>query len=512
MNKNLMKKTMGVSILILFIGAMLNTGISATLINGIGNVTMSNLGTSVQLTDETVWWNTTEFSTEPYTAPFFEIYKLKDFGQCTYGLATADFNNDNWLDFAVGWTTSPNNYSGISIFYRNSDKSFRIENIKISGHEIEEYGHEIEDLEAVDFDNDGKVDIMCARSCDGKGNYSVNILWNDNGSFERETQVAKFNRSVGYWTNVHVAIADFDLDGDVDFIAGANCGKVKLFKNDGFENFSDAGVIFDYGAVSWGLDTGDFNDDGYPDFIVCAETEPGEYPFNDAGHIYLKLNDKTNNCFDNTTPGTHIASVPFPGDYTIGAAESGSVAVLDYNDDGLLDVVYGGDYKIYLLIQQNDGSYKPFYSCGLRDREYTWSDHLKEGGFTIGDFNYDGLDDIVVGGVQGTVRLLINNQTLVNIVKPEDRLLYFFGNAYYSLKFPGRKVIVGDIEVVASGLEPLNRVDFYLDDKLIHSDSSEPFTWNWTKFSFGKYTVIAEAYDANGQFAGKDTMIVWKFL
>ena len=103
------------------------------------------------------------------------MYKLQDLGQCTYGLATADFNNDNWLDFAVGWTTFPNNYSGISIFYRNSDNSFRIENIK-----LEKY--EIEDLEAVDFDNDGNIDIMNARY-DGKGNYSVNILWNDNGSF-----------------------------------------------------------------------------------------------------------------------------------------------------------------------------------------------------------------------------------------------------------------------------------------------------------------------------------------
>ena len=32
------------------------------------------------------------------------------------------------------------------------------------------------------------------------------------------------------------------------------------------------------------------------------------------------------------------------------------------------------------------------------------------------------------------------------------------------------------------------------------------------KSSFGKCIVIAEAYDANGQFAGKDNMIVWKFL
>jgi len=505
MNKGLMKKTLGVSILVLFIGISLNTGTSATLINGLDNVTMSNLDTSVQLIDETVWWNITEFSTESYTAPFFEIYKLKDFGQCTYGLATADFNNDNWLDFAVGWTTSPYNYSGISIFYRNSDKSFRIENIKRYDHHI------IGDLRAVDFDNDGKVDIMCARY-DGKGIYSVNILWNDNGIFERETQCAHFNKYEGDWINVHVATADFDLDGDVDFIAGTNCGKVKLFKNDGFENFSDAGVIFDYGAVSWGLDTGDFNDDGYPDFIVCARTEPGEYPFNDAGHIYLKLNDKTNNCFDNTTPGTHIASVPFPGDFTIGAAEFGSVAVLDYNDDGFLDVLYAGDYKIYLLIQQVDDSFSPFYAVGLRDRELTWSDRLHEGGFTIGDFNYDGLDDIVVGGVQGTVRLLINNQTLVNIVKPEDRLRYIFGQPKIHLKFPGMKQVIGSIDVVAEGLEPLNRVDFYLDDILVKCDDTEPFSWNWTRFGFGKYKVAAEAFDAEGNFAGRDKFLVWKFL
>jgi hypothetical protein len=264
MKKDIMKKTLGVSILVLFIGILLNTGTNATLIDVNENVTMSNVNASVQLTDETVWWNTTEFSTEPYTAPFFEIYKLKDFGQCTYGLATADFNNDNWLDFAVGWTTSPRDYTGISIFYRNSNRSFRIENIRMYNK------YEIEDLDAADFNDDGNMDIMWARDDGENGEFSVNILWNDNGSFGRETQVAKFNRSAGYWTNVHVAIADFDMDGDVDFIAGANCGKVKLFINDGTANFSDEGVIFDYGAVSWGLDTGDFNNDGYPDFIVSA--------------------------------------------------------------------------------------------------------------------------------------------------------------------------------------------------------------------------------------------------
>ena len=458
----------------------------------------------IESNDEIVWWNTTELDPEPYTAPFFEIYKLKDFGQDALGLATADFNNDNFLDFAVGWVTYPFDYTGVSIFYRDSDTSFKVEDIKQN-----KFGDR--DLEAVDFDNDGDIDLMSARY-DGEGIYSVNIYWNDNGIFERETHVEDFNENVGYWSNPHITTADFDLDGDVDFLVGANCGKVKLFKNDGTAFFSDEGVIFDYGDVSWGLNVGDFNKDGYPDFIVCAETNPSEYPFNDAGHIYLKLNDQNSSCFDTTAPGTLVTSIPLPFDYTIGASNFGSVAVLDYNDDGLLDVIYGGDWKIFLLIQQVEGSFEPFYAVGLRDREFTWSDRLRAGGFTVGDFNYDGFDDVVVGGVQGTVRLLINNQTFVNIVEPQDRLIYFFGNTEYSMRFPGMKLVIGDIDVVAKGLEPLSRVDFYLNDKLVFSDDSEPFVWSWTKFGFGEYQVAAEAYDKNNEFAGRDTFMIWKFL
>ena len=465
----------------------------------------SNTNDLLQSDDGTVWWNATELDSEPYTAPFFEIYKLKHLGQAAYGLDVADFNKDSRLDFITSWSTAPwEELAGISIFYRNIDNSFTIDTINT-------HNWEIEDVKSEDFDGDGDIDIINAKYY-GNDDFFVNILWNDGGDFERETKIAYFNRSDGYWINPHLTCADYDLDGDIDFLVGANCGKVKLFKNDGNGNFFDSGMIFDYGKASWGLDSGDFNNDGYSDFIVCAQTEPGEYPFNDHGHIYLKLNDKTSNCFSNTSAGILVTSIPFPFDYTIGAGVFGSVAVLDYNDDGLLDILYAGDYKIFLLIQQETGIFEPFYAVGLRDRELTWSDRLNEGGFTIGDFNYDGYDDVVVGGVQGDIRLLINNQTFVNIVKPEDRLLYFFGNDDYSLKFPGRKVIIGDIEVVAKGLEPLSRVDFYLNNNLIYSDTTEPYTWNWKSFAFGKCQVTAIAYDTLGEFAGKDLITAWKFL
>jgi hypothetical protein len=87
-----------------------------------------------------------------------------------------------------------------------------------------------------------------------------------------------------------------------------------------------------------------------------------------------------------------------------------------------------------------------------------------------------------------------------------------FGEQRNQLKFPGRKVILGDIEVIAVGIEPLSHVDFYLNNKLVISDDSEPFVWDWTTFGFGKNKVAAEAYDNTGEFAGRDTFIVWKFL
>jgi len=495
-----LKKTISIVLIILFLVNI----ITGSIILGKGNQLLKSFERTSLNSDETVWWNNTELSTEPYTAPFFKVYKLKHLGQAAYGLDVADFNNDGLTDIVVNWMTAPwDELAGISIFYRNDDHSFRVEDIQY-------FDLPTEDVEAADFDNDGDEDILFSQY-EGDGTYSLNILWNDNEIFERKCFIDNF-RKADDWHNPHFTPADFDNDGDVDFIIGANCGKVKLFKNDGSGVFTDEGVIFDYGDNSWGLDTGDFNDDGYPDFIVCARTVAGEYPFNDSGHIYLKLNDQSDTCFNTSDPGSCVVNIPFPFDYTIGAGVFGTVAVLDYNDDGLLDVLYAGDYKIFLIMQQQDGVFLPFYAVGLRGRELDWSDRLHEGGFTIGDFNDDGYDDVVAGGVQGDVRLLINNQTLVNVVKPEDRLLYFFGNDDYSLKFPGRKVIVGGIEVVAKGLEPLNRVDFYLNDDLVLSDETEPFTWNWTKFGFGKYTVAAEAYDGTGEFAGRDTFLVWKFL
>ncbi len=228
-----------------------------------------------------------DFDPDLYTAPFFKAYIVKDFnsedtGVSTYGLAPSDFNGDGYLDFAVGWRSLSDNHGHITVFYGRDDGGFEVEDIRdyCEEDEIGRTRITIEDLDAADFNNDGYPDIIGVgdgwdiRNGSEIRVFPVFIIWNNatKGFVEDDYLITEFTRE-GDWINPHITVADFDRDGDIDFVVGANCGKIKLFKNKGDGSFQDIGVIaFDYGYASWGLDTGDFNGDGYPDLVVCAAT------------------------------------------------------------------------------------------------------------------------------------------------------------------------------------------------------------------------------------------------
>jgi len=87
--------------------------------------------------------------------------------------------------------------------------------------------------------------------------------------------------------NPQMTSADYDNDGDIDFIVGDNSGIVEFFINDGQGNFMSDGVIHRYGHLSWGLSSADFDNDGDIDFIVGALDSYQDY-YN--GHVWLKRN------------------------------------------------------------------------------------------------------------------------------------------------------------------------------------------------------------------------------
>ena len=455
--------------------------------------------------------------------PFFDVKEIMALGQTAWGLATADFNKDGLLDFAVSWSPVPWTKSVISIFYNDGNGNFT----KIDVYTIH-YSY-VKDLNAGDYDNDGDVDLMFTYNEDVLHhgvpidvNGVVKILFNDgSNNFGNETMVAwlgpgdpenLYNR-----INPTLSSADFDNHGDLDFLVGDNSGKVEFYRNNGSGAFTSAGIYNFGGKYSWGLSSADFDGDGDIDFIVTQAESL------DSGWILLVPNDGTEECF-NQSDYVQVAVLhpPHPSFYTNPIAGYGCLCAIDYNDDEQMDFLFSGGDSIFLYMQNETEGFDYFTVCrlpGVNVGNGTfYTDSLREGAIATGDFNEDGLEDLVVGGVQGMVRLFINQKMLVDIIFP-DREGIILHNEYKMDLLPfyfafkqGTSFAFGKITVVAKELEPLQKVEFYLGNRLMYTDDAAPYEWNWTGFSFGRHIIKAVPYDLDGKKAGYDDAIIWKFF
>jgi len=447
--------------------------------------------------------------------PFFEVKDIIEFEETAWGLSTADFNKDGLLDFTVSWATS---YSTISIFYNDGDVGFTQDDV------FSPFYHSISDLNAGDYDNDGDIDLLFTYSETDmhhvKTNGTVNLLLNDgSNNFGDCVQITRLlpTESGERRINPQVSSADFDDDGDIDFLVGDNSGLVEFYRNNGSGAFTGVG-IYDFGEeMSWGLSSADFDGDGDIDFIVTQAESL------DSGWVLLVPNDGTEECF-NQSDFVQVAVLhpPHPSFYTNPIAGYGCLCAIDYNNDGLMDFLFSGGDSIFLYMQNDTGFFDYFTVCrlpGVNVGNGTfYLDSLREGAIATGDFNGDDLDDLVVGGVQGVVRSFINQRMLVDIIFP-DREGIIIHNEYKMDLLPfyfafkqGTSFAFGKITVMAKELEPLQKVEFYLGNKLMYTDDAAPYEWNWTGFSFGRHIIKAVPYDLDGKQAGSDNAIIWKFF
>ncbi|TGD56725.1 FG-GAP-like repeat-containing protein [Flavobacterium humi] len=168
-----------------------------------------------------------------------------------------------------------------------------------------------------DYDNDGDMDMYLAK-CRGGAPVGdpqrINLLYRNNriGTLPSNTYTevgasAGVNDGAQSWST---AIEDFDNDGDMDFLLSNISDTNKLYKNNGDGTFTDiyASTGIDPQVGSWELQSGDFNNDGWIDFL-----------WQNSKQMYLNNGNMT---------FTGVA-LPF--------SEGG---IGDLNHDGFLDVQY----------------------------------------------------------------------------------------------------------------------------------------------------------------------------
>ena len=240
-----------------------------------------------------------------------------------------------------------------------------------------------------DFDNDGDFDYII-----GDGIISGNIfLFEKTGSGNQfASPVAVAGWSTGYFA-MDMAVADFDEDGNYDFIMSHNysysCG---LYLGDGSLGFRGPesgpgtdGLLLENASpyLSAGADAADFNNDGHADFVIAPFPNPTDPSSGEP--FSVNLGDGRGNFTTHPFEGLKDADDYFVPYYGVAAA--------DFDRDGKVDIAAA--YYDYLDMYKGNGD-------GTFEWVASYEYDLNLSPLDNYDFNGDGNQDIVAANFGST--------------------------------------------------------------------------------------------------------------
>lgn len=292
-----------------------------------------------------------------------------------YGVVTADFNNDGFVDiFTCGLYEQNHLYINYGDINFDDEASER----QVSGHldndkEFREFNL---GACAADFDNDGNIDLYVS-SLNG-----LNKLYKNtgNGHFVDYTSVANVGGERTDRTN-SIVTADVDNDGDLDlFITNENTSN-RLFINNGAGIFSEVtskvGLESTFGGTSCAF--GDIDNDGDQDLYVANWSDENKLHSNQ----FIETSVLT---FKDISSEANVAGDNF--------TKSNGAVFSDIDNDADLDL-FVTNRKTSNRLYQNNGA-------GIfedKTEELIGLDSLKSYGVVVKDYDGDGYKDIYVANV-----------------------------------------------------------------------------------------------------------------
>lgn len=330
----------------------------------------------------------------------------------------ADLNNDGKMDFYYGGTSGTNGWAGRGQFAFNNGNGFDL----VWSDDTPRSAYGMGSL-AFDYDQDGNIDLLIqSRGGNDTGTPKRFLLIKNNGdrTFTESDAISSIlNENFWYWKNdgsgdqwsssedTHfngenelgaIAVADYDKDGYPDVLIMGKTTRnpdedritksyVTLLHNEKGKGFKavEAGLEqMSEGAVAFA----DFDNDGWFDILLAG----GSYA-NGKFRIYKNNQDGT---------FTEVESVK---DKCI--VSQGSVHVLDYNQDGKMDVILNGfvdNFGRHAVVFLNNGEDGNISFDGGTDLTTTSTEGVRgtNEGYKncdeVRDFNGDGWVDFITNG------------------------------------------------------------------------------------------------------------------
>ncbi len=339
------------------------------------------------------------------------------------GVAAGDYDNDGWVDLYV------TGYGANTLYHNNGDGTFtdvtRKTGLAGSGWSTS--------AAWIDYDRDGRLDLFVARYLDWDFDHGA-LICGDNrpdlraychpDNFKGTTNLLFHQRTDGTFEDAStqsriadpngkslgVAITDIDNDGWPDIVVANDSVRQSLYRNRGDGTFDDialpAGMGYDENGKTFagmGVDTADYDEDGYPDIFITALSYQ-HYP------LFHNLSDATFT-YDTNVMGIGLATQMYSGWGT---------RFVDVDNDGLRDLFVAQGhvvdtiektsaylrYKQPLLLLRNTG--KQFITISPTAGPM-FDTPLAARGAAVGDLNNDGQPDIVVCVLNSPPVVLRNN-------------------------------------------------------------------------------------------------------